>query len=278
VAGVLALPDACALVAARGRLMQALPPDGAMVALAATEDEVLPMLTGDVCLAAVNGPASVVISGAKDAVARVADRFTAQGRRTRRLRVSHAFHSALMDPIMGELADVVGGLRLEAPSIPMVSNLTGMPVEGKELSAPEYWARHARETVRFHDGIRALAQRGVTAFVELGPDAVLSQMIESIRSDSEEWLVAPTVRHDRPEWETALTALGRIHLSGALPDWSAVFAGTGARPVDLPTYAFQRQHYWLRAAASRQTIPRGRSAWTTPFWSPSPTSPRAVVC
>ncbi len=180
VAGVLSLSDACALVAARGRLMDALPPGGAMVSIDAAEQEVvdtLEGLEGHVSLAAVNGPRSVVISGDEQAVLDLAALWSERGCRTKRLRVSHAFHSPRMDPMLADLAEVAGGLSFSAPRIPIVSNLTGEPVAVEHLRSAEYWARHAREPVRFMDGVRWLGAQGVRSFLELGPAGVLGAMV-----------------------------------------------------------------------------------------------------
>ncbi|WP_345006405.1 SDR family NAD(P)-dependent oxidoreductase, partial [Streptosporangium album] len=237
VAGVFSLEEGCRLVAARGRLMQALPAGGAMVAVAATEQEVLPFLDERVGVAAVNGPASVVVSGEEEAVLAVAARFE----RVKRLNVSHAFHSPLMEPMLAEFALVAGSVSYAPPQIPVVSNVTGRPVEA--FSA-DYWVRHVREAVRFDDGVRFLTGRGVTRFVELGPDAVLTGMAQGCVEAAGAVLV-PVLRKGRPEGREVLSALARLHVSGLSPDWAAVYRGSGARPVDLPTYAFQRERYWL---------------------------------
>ncbi|MEU6594753.1 type I polyketide synthase, partial [Streptomyces sp. NPDC046881] len=256
VAGVLSLGDAAKLVSARAALMQALPAGGAMVAVQATEEEVLPHLTDGVGIAAVNGPRSVVVSGAEDTVLEIAEVFTRQGRRTARLRVSHAFHSPLMEPMLEEFGQVVRGLEFSEPRIPVVSNLTGRLAESY---TPEYWVRHVREAVRFADGVRTLHELGVTTFVEIGPGGVLSGMAQGCVDDV---VTVPVLRADRPEPQAVVTALAELHVHGVSPDWPALFPA--ARRVDLPTYAFQRERYWLDAP--RAAAVGAPEAVDTEFW------------
>ncbi|HEY3707868.1 MAG TPA: beta-ketoacyl synthase N-terminal-like domain-containing protein, partial [Amycolatopsis sp.] len=242
IAGVWSLADACLVVAARGRLMQALPEGGAMVAIAATEDEVQPLLNERVSIAAVNGPSSVVISGERDAVADVVSVFQLQGRKTSELRVSHAFHSPLMEPMLAEFREILQVVDYAPPSIPVVSNVTGRVATAEELCSPGYWLWHVRRAVRFADGLATLAEAGVTTAIEAGPDAVLSAMAAT-GPYAEQIGFIPAQRRDHAEVATLAAALGRLHTRGVAVDWTAVFGP--ARRVDLPTYAFQRKHFWL---------------------------------
>ncbi|EXU62663.1 polyketide synthase, partial [Streptomyces sp. PRh5] len=244
VAGVLSLADAAKLVAARGRLMQALPVGGAMIAVQASEDEVAPLLTERVSIAALNGPTSVVIAGDEDAAVAIAAGFEAQGRKTKRLAVSHAFHSPRMDGMLEAFRQVAEGLSYEAPKIPIVSNLTGGVVSADEITTPDFWVRHVREAVRFLDGVRTLEERNVTTFVELGPDGVLTAMAQDCLTRDDATLVS-ALRSGRPELQSLATAVAGAHVHGVSPDWAAVFAGTDTARTDLPLYPFQRDTYWL---------------------------------
>jgi len=238
VAGMMTLADACQLVAARGRGMQALGAGGAMAAIAASAAEVTAMLAstgGQAEVAAVNGPQSVVVSGAAGAVAAAGRYWRGQGRRVRRLRVSHAFHSPMVEPMLPGLAQAAGQLSYQLPRIPVVCSVTGQP-DPDLMTTPGYWVRQARETVRFADCARWLAQAGTTMFTELGADGTLSGL------GGDGWV--PVLRAGRPEPATALAAAAEAFIRGVQVDWTAAFAGSGARHADLPTYAFQRQRYW----------------------------------
>ncbi|AGP55846.1 hypothetical protein M271_21610 [Streptomyces rapamycinicus NRRL 5491] len=218
-----------------------------MVAVEASEAEVLEGLPEGVDVAAVNGPVSTVVSGVGDAVEAVAAQWEAQGRRVRRLRVSHAFHSSLMEGMLEDFRQVAQSVEHEAPRIPLVLNVSG------RVGVPEgaeYWVRHVREAVRFHDGLRALEAEGVGTFVELGPDGTLSGMVQDGVSGA--GVSVPVLRRDRPEPETLWRALATAHVRGAAVDWHAVFAGS--RVIPLPTYAFQRKRYWLEEAAAPMDV------------------------
>ncbi|MGW0218976.1 KR domain-containing protein, partial [Micromonospora chokoriensis] len=236
--------------------MQALPTGGVMVAVRATEAEVLPLLTDGVSVAAINGPRSVVLSGVADEVAQVAAHFE----KSKRLRVSHAFHSVLMEPMLAEFASVAATLTYGTPRIPVVSNVTGQVAETQDAG---YWVRHVREAVRFADGITTLEALGVSTFVEIGPDGVLSAMGADCVGDA---VFVPLQRSDRDQPTTLLTALAQAFVRGIAVDWTPSL--TGGRPVDLPTYAFQRRRYWPtapEAAADAASI--GLGTVDHPFWA-----------
>ncbi|MFI2206604.1 beta-ketoacyl synthase N-terminal-like domain-containing protein, partial [Streptomyces sp. NPDC020192] len=264
-AGVLSLEDSCALVAARGRLMGELPPGGAMVAVQATEADVRAALAGlqaRLSLAAVNGPTSMVVAGDEDAVLELAARWRAEGRKTKRLQVSHAFHSPRMDAMLDAFRDTASRLTYHAPHTPLVSNLTGRPASAEEICSADYWVRHAREAVRFHDGMRALEAAGVSTFVELGPDGVLTSMARDCVTSADTAFV-PVLRGSRPEIRAIAGALARLHVHAVSVDWRRFYDGCGAERVDLPTYAFQRRRYWIARPTDAET-PTVVSYATTP--------------
>jgi polyene macrolide polyketide synthase len=248
ISGVLDLPDAAKLVAARGRLMGALPAGGAMAAIEATEAEVAESIEGkedELAIAAVNGPSSTVISGAEGAVEAVRAEWEESGRKTKRLAVSHAFHSPLIESMLEDFAKVAEGLEYHEPRIPIVSNLTGELLTPEQATDPAYWVRHAREPVRFADAVATLAAQGASTYLELGPDPVLCAIARECLGDDEQAAFVSTLRKGRPEAGALTAAIAHAHAAGARVDWGAFFAGTGAGRVPLPTYPFQRERYWL---------------------------------
>ncbi|MFV2116697.1 SDR family NAD(P)-dependent oxidoreductase, partial [Micromonospora sp. LOL_025] len=253
VAGVLSLADAATLVAARGRLMQALPAGGGMLAVAADEAAVVDSLAGlgdRVGVAAVNGPTAVVLAGALDALDGLERLWRERGVRTRRLRVSHAFHSPLMEPMLAGFRAVLDGLTFAAPLLPIVSNLTGRLAGPDELRTPDYWVRHVREAVRYADGVAALRDAGVDTFLELGPQAVLTAMTAGLLPGDDDGTAVAALRAGTDEPVALLSALAALDATGRDVDWAAVLAVlAGPRPdprrlPELPTYAFRPQRYW----------------------------------
>ncbi|MEV0122149.1 type I polyketide synthase [Streptomyces sp. NPDC050703] len=259
VAGVLSLGDACALVAARGRLTDALPPGGAMASLAAGADEVADHLarTGHaVEIAAVNGPLAVVVSGDETAVARTVADFREQGRPATPLRVTHAFHSARMEPMLGDFAEVVRGLSFAAPRLPLVTAVAGRAATDEELRSPDFWVDHVRRPVRFADTVAQLRDRGAAHYVEVGPGGVLTGLVrDGVAEQTPAPLVLPTLRQARPEADALVGTVAALHSHGTPVDWEAVFAGRGPRRVSLPTYAFERRRYWLEASVRHRPAP-----------------------
>ncbi|MGO8938945.1 MAG: SDR family NAD(P)-dependent oxidoreductase [Mycobacterium sp.] len=246
VAGALSLEDAAKVVVARARLMTALPEGGVMVAVAAGEAEVAPELTDGVSLAAINGPNAVVISGADAPVTELADRLAQEGRRVHRLAVSHAFHSVLMEPMLAQFAEQLAGISATQPRIDLVSNLTGQ-MAGPGYGSAQYWVEHVREPVRFADGVRAAESAGAEVFVEVGPGGGLTAaVVQSLASEPAASVV--TLAKDRPEAESLLAALGQLFTAGANVNWLAALED--GRRVDLPTYGFVRQRFWLTTGSS----------------------------
>ena len=250
VAGVLTLADAALLVATRGRLMQALPAGGAMTAVRAAENEVAPLLGEGTAIAAINAPESVVISGAESAVNAIAQQLAAQGRRVQPLAVSHGFHSPLMEPMLAEFARIAARVKVREPQIALVSNVTAEPAGAHgDFGSAQYWVNHIRQPVRFADSVRNLQTRGATHFIEVGPGSGLTASIEQSLSPVEA-VVVSLLGKDRPEVTSLMGAAGQLFTTGMRVDWPAVYAGSGGRRVELPTYAFQRQRFWSTPTAA----------------------------
>jgi acyl transferase domain-containing protein len=245
-AGALSLADAATMVAVRGRLMAGLPGGGAMVALAASERELAPLLSEGVDIAAVNAPDSVVISGAETAVNAVAARLAGLGRGVQRLAVSHAFHSMLMQPMAQKFAQVVAEVSVAEPRIGLVSNVTGqLAVPG--YGSPEYWVEHLRRPVCFARGVQTAESLGARLFVEVGAGGGLTAAVQqSLTTPKTEHTVSVVaLAKDRPEVDSLIAALGRLFTAGAPVDWGGALGGLDARRVELPTYGFARQRLWL---------------------------------
>ncbi|MFE6894399.1 type I polyketide synthase [Streptomyces sp. NPDC057694] len=270
ICGILTLHDACTLVAARGRLMQQLPPGGTMIAVEADTDQVLPLLAGhehEAGIAAVNAPGALVISGTTTTVQEIAAALTAQGRRTKQLQVSHAFHSPLMDPILDTFRHTLDSITFHEPAIPIVSTVTGT-TDPQDMRTADYWVTHIRNTVRFTDAVTTLRAQGVERWVEVGPSPALLPAIQQhldaldavdavdavavlkggatgLTAPGRQAVVVALLRRAEPEEKALLTAVSRLYAAGTPVGWGAVLDGRGARQVDLPTYAFQRQRFWL---------------------------------
>jgi amino acid adenylation domain-containing protein len=277
-AGVLTLEDALALVAERGRLMGEMPA-GAMLAVSLPETEVLPLLTEDLALAAVNAPARSVVSGPAKAIEALAARLEGAGISHRRLRTSHAFHSEMMAPALAPFLAAVRRVRLRPPSIPFVSNVTGTWITAAEATDPDYWARHLRGTVRFGEGIGELLREPGRAFLEVGPGNALTTLVREREGSPVALASLPHPSDRRSALAFALTALGRLWLAGAEVDWAAVHGGERRLRVSgLPTYPFERQRYWIGGTGSTAVGRHSLAKRPDPAdWLSAPTWTRAVA-
>ncbi|MGW4880401.1 SDR family NAD(P)-dependent oxidoreductase [Streptomyces sp. NPDC004262] len=247
VAGAMSLSDACALVAARGRLMQDIPPGGAMILVEASETELLPDVGasgGRVSVAALNSPTATVLSGDADATAEIAGRWSARGRRTRRIQVTMASHSPHVDGILDGMRAAAARIAWRTPDLPVISSLTGAALDVTGLDWPEFWARHTRGTVRFADAVATACADGARTFLELGPDGTLSAMGPGSAPEDVAFISA-MAGAERPDLRSLHTAVARVHTRGVPVDWTRFHDGSGARRVPLPTYPFQRRRHWL---------------------------------
>lgn len=257
VAGVFELADACRLVAARGRLMQALPRGGAMASLEASGTEVQTAieklgLSGSVDIAGLNTPRQTVVSGDAESVEKVMAHFAQEQRKTKRLKVSHAFHSHLMDSMLAEFKVLADTIRYAAPQIPLVSSLTGTLAEAGEIARSKYWVRQAREAVRFAAGMRTLYEQGVKTFLELGPQPVLSGLGAACLADDGPVSWVASLNPDKDDASAIQRSLAELHVLGIQLDWRGYFAPFGGNRVALPSYAFQRERFWFEPPPSRE--------------------------
>jgi amino acid adenylation domain-containing protein len=246
-AGVFTLEDGLSLVALRGRLMQQLP-SGAMLAVGLSPEQVTPLLNEKLSLAAVNGPTLCTVSGELDAIGALAEALSEQGVDHRRLHTSHAFHSMMVEPIVAEFTRLAGEVRLNAPQIPYVSNLTGTWITAVEATDPRYWARHLRETVRFGDGVRELLQTPHNILLEVGPGRSLTTLVKSAVLGQTKPITLSTLRHAREEgsdFESLLKAMGQLWREGVEISWREFYGDQRRHRVPLPTYPFERQRFWI---------------------------------
>jgi len=274
VAGVFGLEDALRLVAARGRLMQALPAGGAMAAVMASADAVraaIASTAGRVSLAAVNGPSSVVVAGPQADVARLCEQWTSNGVRTKALTVSHAFHSSLMDPMLDAFGAVASGVTFARPRIGVISNVTGARATSAELGSAAYWRSHVRGTVQFAAGVTTLMDDGIDAFIEIGPSPTLLGLAQACAGPGgAAWL--PSLRRDRDAWSTLVDSAATLFVRGADIDWKGFDAGYARRKVALPTYPFQRERYWVDAKAT-EVAPPAQDGFYELQWREAPLPP-----
>jgi acyl transferase domain-containing protein len=280
-AGVFPLDAALALVAARGRLMEGLP-GGAMLAVPLPEAEVQGLLGRQLALAAVNGPGRAVVSGPEEAVEALARRFAERGVACRRLHTSHAFHSEMMEPILGAFLEQVAAVPLEAPQVPYLSNVTGGWIRAEEATDPAYWVRHLRGTVRFGDGLGELCKDRQRVLLEVGPSQTLVALARQHPDRGHARVIVPSLPHPKDrqsDLAVLLRGLGQLWLAGVAPDWTAFYAGERRRRVALPTYPFERRRYWIEpgqgafAAVDAQAALRRKADvadwFYLPYWKPS---------
>merc|ERR1711872_463090 len=253
IAGVFSLEDGLKLIAMRGKLMQKLPSGGEMVSVMTSESQVTEAIkeyTSQVTIAAVNGPESIVISGESGAITNICDILKNMGIKTKKLQVSHAFHSPLMEPMLTEFEAVAKQLTYNEPKIPLISNVTGTEV-GAEITMAEYWVGHVREPVRFATSMKTLEEQGYETFLEIGPKPILLGMgRQCVTEDAGEWL--PSLRPGVDEWQQMLSSLGQLYVKGVKIDWSGFDSDYSRQKVALPTYPFQRERYWVETTENKQ--------------------------
>ncbi|MGF2039365.1 MAG: type I polyketide synthase [Nostoc sp. CmiVER01] len=255
IAGVFSLEDGLKLIAERGRLMQALPSGGEMAVVFSDLKQVTTAVAPyaeQISIAAINGPESIVISGRCEAVQAVLAKLEAKGIETRQLKVSHAFHSPLMEPILNTFEQIAAQVKYSSPKIALISNVTGKLTTGKEIAKPGYWSRHIRDTVRFSASMQTLHEQGYEIFIEIGPSPVLLGMgRQCLPENNQVWL--PSLRKKHSNWQTLLSSVKNLYLRGVELDWSRFDKNYPRHRLQLPTYPFQRSHYWIESVKSAQT-------------------------
>ena len=256
-AGVFSLEDGLKLIAGRARLMGALPSGGEMAVVFADQPQVEAVIAEyaeQVSLGALNGPQNIVISGSGEAVGEILVKLSKEGIKSRRLTVSHAFHSPQMDSILGDFERLAGSIHMFNPKVSLISNVTAR-VAGEEITRAEYWREHVRKPVRFMDSIAALNQLGCTAFLEIGPNPTLLSMAQRCLPENDNLLWLPSLRKNHNDWESMLASLGELYSRGLDVNWLGFEAPySPAKSISLPTYPFQRQHYWVEHAGKKENL------------------------
>jgi acyl transferase domain-containing protein/thioesterase domain-containing protein/NAD(P)-dependent dehydrogenase (short-subunit alcohol dehydrogenase family)/acyl carrier protein len=245
--GVMSLKDALSMVVARAKLMDTLP-EGGMLSIPLSEDEVRPLLPNDVSIAVINSPSMCAVSGTAQAIDNLEQSLTEKGIEYRRLKLSVAAHSPVLDPILEEFGKHVAKIKLQAPAKPYITNLTGTWAKPDDVAKPEYWVRHLRQTVRFADGIAELMSDPTRILLEVGPGNALSSIARQHPNKPANAVILSSLRHPRetdPDMQFMLTTLGRLWASGCNPDWTAFYEREQRYRVPLPTYAFDHQRFWI---------------------------------
>jgi phthiocerol/phenolphthiocerol synthesis type-I polyketide synthase E len=284
-AGVFSLEDALRLVVLRGKLMQSLP-KGSMLAVGLPEQETKALISDGLSLAAVNGPSNCVVSGSPDSIKELKDRLAERRVICKLLKTSHAFHSAMMDPILGQFAEAVGSMKLSAPKLRFISNLTGAAITPEQATDPAYWVRHLRETVRFDDGLRELLKNPDQRLLEIGPGQILTTLARRHPERVATQTVCSSLgREGASEQANLLSAIGELWLAGTEISWPRYYDGETRQRVGLPTYPFERRRHWVEPATSEPTrsaaepMAAGRKPqvddwFYVPLWAQTPPLPQ----
>ena len=255
-AGVFSLEDGLRLIAARGRLVQKLP-GGAMLAVRKPAAEIEKYLSAELSLAAINSPNACTVSGTFAAIQALQERLAADGIAARRLNTSHAFHSAMLDPVLPEFEALLQTIPLNAPTIPYLSNVTGDWITAEQATDPKYWVRHLRDTVRFADGMERLLADTNNVLLEVGPGRILSTLARQQGvAVPEHAALASLAQTDESELAGLAEAQGRLWLAGMETDWQKTHGGNSRRRIPLPTYPFERKKYWVEPVRAKHGAPK----------------------
>ncbi len=253
-AGVMSLEDALHIVAVRGRLMQSLPRNGIMAVVFAPLNIVNGLIEeagNDVSVAGINGPDNTVISGKTETVEKIIEIAKYKNIKTVKIKTSHAFHSALMEPILEEFKNSIQNIEFKQPVIPLVSNITGKFIRENEIQDAEYWTKHIRNAVNYYDGIKTLAEFDIRNFIEVGPHPSLLSMARAAMPGLEAlWL--PSLKKDTDDWKVILDSLAVLYVNGYTINWKGYDSVYNRNKLNLPTYAFQKARYWVDLPGQRE--------------------------